>query len=74
MFGPYWTNPDAVVGVCGALALARWGGMPPANIRLMPLAVVVVVVVVIFHGFHLPVEQKLRLSALDIWPFSLCRR
>jgi len=62
------------VGVCGAMALARWGGMPPAGIRLAPLAVVVVAVMVVFHGFHLPVEQELRRSALDIWPFSLCRR
>lgn len=63
-----------VVGICGALALAKWGGMPPDRIRLAPLAVVVVAVMAVFHGFHLPVEQELRRSALDIWPFSLCRR
>ncbi len=63
-----------VVGVCGALALAWQGGLPPPGLRLAPMAAWALAAMIVFHGLHLPIESALREDAGNIWPFSLCRR
>ncbi len=71
------TVPEIVlggsVGVCGALALAWQGGLPPPGLRLAPLALLALAVMAAFHGLHFPAEAALRHHASHIWPFSACR-
>lgn len=61
------------VGVCGALAIERFAGMPPPRLRTSRVAAVAVFVLVLLHGAHMPAEAAIRSAALDLWPLSMCR-
>lgn len=61
------------VGVCGALAIERFAGMPPPRLRPSQVATVAVFVLVLLHGAHMPAEAAIRSAALDLWPLSICR-
>lgn len=63
----------AMIGLCGAVALQRLAGPPPA-LRIAPLVVAVVVVAGVFHGLHLPAEAAIRHTAFRAAAFlSVCR-
>jgi len=54
-----------LVGIGGALALARLAGPPPPRLRVGWLAAVTVGIIVLFHGWHLDAEPRIHVAALD---------
>lgn len=72
------TVPEAVaggvVGIGGALILARLAGDPPPRARLSWLLAVVLGVAVLFHGWRLNAEPRIHLASLDIaHSWHVCR-
>jgi membrane-associated phospholipid phosphatase len=62
----------ALIGVAGAVLLARFAGERPAGLRrAVPLAVAVGVLV-LFHGEHLQAEDGIARLSQIIWPLTLC--
>jgi membrane-associated phospholipid phosphatase len=57
----------AIIGLVGAISLARLAGHRPIHISLWPAAGTVVMVVILFHGIRLPAEVWLHAAARD-WP------
>lgn len=63
-----------VIGIGGALILARLAGDPPPRARLSWLLAVVLGVVVLFHGWRLNAEPRIHLAALDLaHSWHVCR-
>lgn len=64
----------ALLGIAGALVLARLAGPRPAGMRAtVPLATALAVVLV-FHGQHIRAEDKIDHLSRLIWPLTLCVR
>jgi len=63
-----------IVGICGAVAVARLAGPPPPELKLRTIAALAVLVLVLFHGFRMPAEAAIRQVAFDVWPLSACRQ
>jgi membrane-associated phospholipid phosphatase len=61
-----------LVGIAGALVLARLAGPRPAAVRLAVPVGVALVTVLLFHGGHLHAEQRLRDLTFVVWPLTLC--
>jgi membrane-associated phospholipid phosphatase len=57
----------AVIGLVGAISLARLAGNRPVHVSFWPAAGMVVMVVTLFHGIRLPAEVWLHAAARD-WP------
>lgn len=58
-----------VVGMAGALALARFAGPPPV-LRLRPMILTATLVLALFHGRHLEAEVAIRHAAIN---YSWCQ-
>lgn len=59
-FHSFWeTVTGGVIGIAGAVALARLAGPPPPA-RIRPLIVVVALVILAFHGRRLPAEMTIQ--------------
>jgi len=62
------TAPEVVlggmIGISGALVFARLAGAPPAGLRLRWVVAAVVMALVLFHGWRLPAEARIRMFAL----------
>ncbi|MGH7044399.1 MAG: phosphatase PAP2 family protein [Acetobacteraceae bacterium] len=54
-----------IIGVAGALALARMAGPRPTGLHLRWLTAAAVVVVALLHGLHLPAEAAIRATSFD---------
>ncbi len=64
----------ALLGVAGALVLARLAGPRPARLRVaLPLAAALAVVL-LFHGDHLRAEDQIDRVSHLVWPLTLCCR
>ncbi len=63
-----------VIGVAGALVLARVAGRRPDGLRLRWVVAGAVVVVASLHGLRLPAEAHIRVASFDTarW-MGLCR-
>jgi|WetSurMetagenome_2_1015567.scaffolds.fasta_scaffold416704_2 membrane-associated phospholipid phosphatase len=62
----------AVVGMAGALLLARLAGPRPAAVRLAVPVGVALVTILLFHGGHLHAEERLHDLSFVVWPLTLC--
>ena len=64
-----------LVGVLGALLLARLAGPAPERLRVAGLGAVVLAVLILFHGLHLRAEAQIAHTAslLRLWPLAACR-
>lgn len=62
-----------IVGIIGAVTVARLAGPPPPTLRIATVAMPAAVAIVLFHGFHMPAEAAIRQMAFDLWPLSSCR-
>lgn len=72
------TAPEAlvgwVVGVAGALILARLAGDPPPRARLSWLLAVALGAAVLFHGWRLNAEPRIHVAALGLaHSWHVCR-
>jgi membrane-associated phospholipid phosphatase len=64
----------ALIGIAGAVALARLAGpRPPGLRRVMPLAAALVVVA-LFHGQHLRAEDQIDRVTWHVWQITHCCR
>ena len=63
----------ALIGIAGAVALARLAGdRPPGLRRVLPWAAAFAMVI-IFHGAHLHAEDGIARMSQTIWPLTLCK-
>ncbi|MGH7154826.1 MAG: phosphatase PAP2 family protein [Acetobacteraceae bacterium] len=66
--GRVHTVPEVVlggmIGIGGALILARLAGAPPAGLRARWVVGAVIATLVLFHGWRLPAEAHIRMLAL----------
>jgi membrane-associated phospholipid phosphatase len=61
----------AVIGIAGAVLLARLAGQrPPGTSRALPLAALVGVMVLL-HGTHLQAESEIERLAHLVWPMTM---
>ncbi len=62
----------AVLGVAGAVLLARLAGDRPAGMRRGPPVAAALATAVLFHGIHLHAEDEIARISHMFWPLTLC--
>lgn len=72
------TGPEVLlggtIGIGGALIFARLAGAPPAGLRLRWIVGAAILVLVLFHGWKLPAESRIRtLALLGARELHVCR-
>lgn len=62
-----------VIGFLSAQAILHLAGEPTGGRSITLSLLPVLALPLLLHGFHLPAEEQIKIHALGIWPFSLCR-